>query len=166
VSTLFASGSIDEITQIWWSIRPHPLFGTLEVRICDCQSDIRDTLAIASLVMALAARLAADYDAGKKLDILSVNQVEENFWRAIRYGLDGGFIDYQARREIPAKKAVAALLDFTQPVQADLGLGKYLDRVSNIIDRGNGAQRQIHAYEELGDIAAVHRLVAGWTLPG
>jgi carboxylate-amine ligase len=163
IDTLYTTGSIDEITQIWWSVRPHPLFGTLEVRICDCQSDIRDTLAISALILALTAQLASDYDEGKTLPVLSTNQVEENFWRAIRYGLDGGIIDYSTRREVPTKAAISSLLEYTAPSQTLLGLGPYAHRVADILKYGNGAQRQIRVYKETGDIATVHRQVIDWT---
>ena len=165
VDTLFKAGSIDKITQIWWSVRPHPLFGTLEVRICDCQSDIRDTLAISALIVALVAQLAEDYDQGKQLTVLDSNRVEENFWRAIRYGLDGGLIDFETRREIPTRDAILELLEYTSSQHARLGLQKHMNRIKTIIEDGNGAQRQIRLYEEIGEIEPVHREVVNWTKP-
>ncbi len=165
VGTLFQAGSIDEITQIWWSVRPHPLFGTLEVRVCDCQSDIRDTLALSALVLALVAQLAEDYDEGRKLTVLDSNRVEENFWRAIRYGLDGCLVDFEARREIPTRDAVLGLLEYTASQHSRLGLAAHVSRIESILERGNGAQRQIRLYEESGDIAAVQREVVAWTRP-
>ncbi len=165
VQALFAAGSIDEVTQIWWSVRPHPQFGTLEVRICDCQSNVNDTLAVAALVLATAARLARDYDEGATLPVMSVNQVEENFWRAIRYGLDGGLVDYGRRCEVPTKEAVDSLLEYTRPLHRELGLGRFMDRVADVLERGNGAQRQIRLYRESGDVFEVHRRVAEWTQP-
>ncbi|HDY69668.1 MAG TPA: YbdK family carboxylate-amine ligase [Actinobacteria bacterium] len=165
VETLFACGSIDDVTQIWWSIRPHPLFGTLEIRVCDCQGDIRDTLAISALIMALVAKTAADYDQGKAMCVLNSNQVEENFWRAIRYGLDGNLIDFEACREVPTRQVIESLLSATEPFHGHLGLDAHLDRIADTLSGGNGAQRQIRLYESSGDIHAVHREVVEWAQP-
>lgn len=166
VQTLFNAGSIDEITQIWWSVRPHPLFGTLEVRVCDCQTDVRDTLAISSLIAALVAKLADDYDDGRELPVLDSNRVEENLWRAIRYGLDGSMVDFRVGREISTHDVILALLEDTSYQFSRLGLNDHMRRIEKILADGNGAQRQIRAYEETGDIGAVHRMVVDWTNPG
>lgn len=165
METLFAAGSISEPTQVWWSVRPHPQFGTLEVRICDCQGDVEDTLAIAALIVALVATLAADYDAGRELPVASVNEVEENFWRAIRYGLDGSLVDFRRRREVSTTAAIAGLLELTAEAQARLGLGHYASRVPEIMEAGNGAQRQIRLYEQTGDLAAVFAETVHWCQP-
>lgn len=163
VDTLFATDSISKPTQIWWSIRPHPVFGTLEIRICDSQSNIDDTLAIAALAAALIARLAADYDDSKPLKILNPNYLEENFWRAIRFGLDGSFVDFDSKKEIPAGEAIMSLIEYTAGMHAALGLEKYISRINTILSEGNGAQQQIRLYEETGDIAAVHARVVDWS---
>lgn len=165
VQTLFSSGSIDEITHIWWSVRPHPMFGTLEVRICDCQSDVRDTLAISALIVALVAKLADDYDDGRELPVLDSNRVEENFWRAIRFGMSGNMVDFQQGRELPTRDVILMLLEDTASHSSRLGLNDHLARIERTIKNGNGAQRQISIYEETGDIAAVHRSVVDWTRP-
>lgn len=165
METLFAAGSITEPTQVWWSVRPHPQFGTLEIRICDCQGDVEDTLAIAALTVALAATLAADYDDGRRLPVASVNEVEENFWRAIRYGLDGDLVDFNARREVPTAEAIAGLLELTADAQARLGLEPYTRRVPEILTAGNGAQRQIRLYEQTGDLETVFAETVHWCQP-
>lgn len=155
METLFATDSISEPTQTWWSVRPHPVFGTLEIRICDCQTSIEDTLAIAALTVALVATLAADYDDGRPLEVAGVNQVEENFWRAIRYGLDGKLVDFQKRQEIATRAAIERLLELTGEAQSRLGLEDYMAQIPRILDAGNGAQRQIRLYEQTGDIKTV-----------
>ncbi len=154
VETLMSTNSISEPTQIWWSVRPHPIFGTLEIRICDCQSNIEDTLAVASLTLALVAALADDYDAGRLLPVLGTHEVEENLWRALRYGLDGKLVDFEKKKEVLATDAVRRLANYTAAAQIRLGLEKYTRRVANIIKHGNGAQRQIRIYEKTGDIGA------------
>jgi carboxylate-amine ligase len=166
VETLFAVGSITEPTQIWWSVRPHPVMSTLEIRICDCQSSIDDTLAIAALTVALVARLCADYDAGRALPVLSSNQVEENFWRAIRFGLDGALVDFGEKKEVPAPEALRRLIEYTRPVHGPLALEKYMAGVERILVEGNGAQRQIRLYEKTGDISTVFEEVVKWSQPG
>lgn len=152
MNTLYATGSITEPAQVWWSVRPHPYFGTLEIRICDCQGDVEDTLAIASLILAVAARLATDFDEGRPLAVAAPMQVEENFWNAIRYGLDGDMVDFENRRLVPFRDVILELMESTAAVSQQLGLGRHYDRIGNIIDAGNGAQRQIRLYEESGDI--------------
>lgn len=165
VDTLFITNSISEPTQIWWSLRPHPIFGTLEIRICDCQSNVDDTLAIAALAVALVAKLCADYDGGKPLKVLSPNQIEENLWRAVRFGLDGSLVDFDTRKEIPASAAITALIDYTSDVHSQLGLGKYIGGIPRIISEGNGAQRQIGLYEEYRDLKSLHADVVAWSRP-
>ncbi len=154
VETLMSTNSISEPTQIWWSIRPHPLLGTLEIRICDCQSDVEDTLALASLTVALAAALAADYDAGRLLPVLGTHEIEENLWRALRYGLDGKLVDFKTKREVAATDAAKRLIDYSAAAQVSLGLEKYIRRAAGILKHGNGAQQQIRDFERTGDIAA------------
>ena len=157
VETLFATNCISEPTEIWWSIRPHPLMGTLEVRICDCQGDVRDTMAVAALTLAMVAQLAADYDEGRRLPVLTTHEVEENFWRAIRHGLDGRLVDFNTRRELPAGDAIREIIDYSTGAQERLGLGRHMAQVENLLKNGNGALRQIRAYEASGDITAAFR---------
>lgn len=163
VDSLFATGSINAPTQIWWSIRPHPIFGTLEIRICDSQCYVEDTLAIAALAVALVARLASEFDEGRRMEVLNPNCLEENFWRAIRHGLDGSFVDFGTGKEVSAKEAVLSLIDYTGEVHKPLGLGKHIERLGHILSEGNGAQRQIRLFEKTGDIAAVHAEAVQWS---
>jgi len=155
IDTLFVTNSISEPTQVWWSLRPHPLFGTLEIRICDSQSDIRDTLAISALVVSLVARLSADFDEGRALVVLNTREVDENIWRAARYGLAGNLADFNKRKEIPVTDIIRALVEFTGDMQEKLGIESYVSRIAEILDEGNGAQKQIRLFEEKGDVAAV-----------
>ncbi|RJQ42857.1 MAG: YbdK family carboxylate-amine ligase [Gaiellales bacterium] len=165
MSTLFSTGSVTEPTQVWWSVRPHPYFGTLEIRICDCQSNVEDTLAVSALILAVTAMLAGEYDDGRELPVANTMQVEENFWNAIRFGLDAEMIDFGLRQRIPVKEAIVRLTDRVSTHAKRLGLGEHMERIRQIITVGNGAQRQIRMYQETGDILEVFTQAVSWCQP-
>jgi carboxylate-amine ligase len=142
VEFLFRTNSIVEHTQIWWSIRPHLGFGTVEVRIMDAQSRSDESTALAALATACVAQAALDYDAGVRPEHVPNRLIEENFWRAIRYGLDGSLIDLASGEEVAAVAATERLLSWTEPARDALGLDGYLDGLSSALATGNGAQRQ------------------------
>jgi carboxylate-amine ligase len=132
---LIRTDSIREYTQVWWSVRPHFAFGTVEVRICDAQSTARESDGVAALIAACVLQAARDHDEGVPDPGHPRRLLEENLWRAVRYGLDGRMIDFEARAEYPSAAAVDRLLAWTEPVRAEHGLEVVLP------DR-NGAQRQ------------------------
>lgn len=138
VDLLVATRSIVEHTQLWWSVRPHHAFGTVEVRICDAQSDARDSTALAALVVACVAQAAIDHEDGVPFDDPPPRMVEENMWRAIRHGLDGHMIDLARREEVPSAAIGDRLLAWTEPARTALGLDVTLPSE-------NGAQRQRRA---------------------
>jgi len=156
VNLLERTGSIVESTQIWWSVRPHHSFGTLEVRIADGQHEMADALAVAALELACIARFCADYDNGVPLPGHPGRLIEENMWRAIRSGLDGRMIDLDRGIDRPTTTAIEELLAATSPVHDALGLAPFLARIPVILVEGNGAIRQLRRFEELGDARAVH----------
>ena len=156
VELLESTGSIVESTQIWWSVRPHHTFGTVEVRICDGQTDMLLALGIAALMLACIATLAAEYDAGRALPVHARGLIEENIWRAQRHGLEGRLIDLDRGRERPATQALERLLEWTAPVHEPLGLTPFLQAVPRALAHGNGAMRQLARLAELGDVRAVH----------
>ena len=129
------TNSIVEYTQVWWSVRPHVGFGTVEVRICDAQMTAAESEAVAALIVACVAQAARDDDEGVPLAVAAPRLIEENLWRAIRYGLDGRLIDLGREEEYPAAEAVSRLLEWTAPVRAELGIDPVLPEL-------NGAQRQ------------------------
>jgi carboxylate-amine ligase len=135
VEFLVRTNSIVEHTQLWWSVRPHHSFGTVEVRICDAQSSGDTSTALAGLIVSCVAQSALDYDDGVQLESPSRRLVEENFWRAIRHGLDGRLIDLERGEEFPAPVAADRLLAWTAPARAALGIDPALPTQ-------NGAQRQ------------------------
>ena len=138
VDLLVRTGSIVEPTQLWWSVRPHHSFGTVEVRICDAQSGADDSTALTGLLVACVAQAAIDYDEGAPFADAPRRLIEENFWRAIRYGLDGKLIDLERGEEFPAAALPDRLLAWTAPGRAALGINASLPR-------DNGAQRQRRA---------------------
>jgi glutamate---cysteine ligase / carboxylate-amine ligase len=129
------TSSIVEFTQVWWSVRPHFSFGTVEVRICDAQATARESDALAALMTACIAQAVRDVDEGVPFTDLPPRLIEENMWRAIRYGLDGRLLDLRRGEEYPARAAIERLLAWTAPVRAELG-------IEPAFPERNGAQRQ------------------------
>jgi carboxylate-amine ligase len=141
VEFLMRTRSIVEATQLWWSVRPHHAFGTVEVRICDAQSRADDSTALAGLIVACVAQAAIDHDDGVDHDPPPRRFVEENFWRAIRHGLDGKLIDLERAEEFPAAALPDRLLAWTAPARVALG-------IDGVPADENGAQRQRRALAE------------------
>jgi glutamate---cysteine ligase / carboxylate-amine ligase len=135
IAFLIATGSIVEYTQVWWSIRPHLSFGTVEVRICDAQSTASEAEGLSGLIVASVLQALRDHDERVPFADPPRRMVEENFWRAIRYGLDGTLIDLDRGEEFPAAAAAERLLQWTAPVRAEFALEPVLPAL-------NGAQRQ------------------------
>jgi carboxylate-amine ligase len=136
VELLVRTRSIVEYTQVWWSVRPHLSFGTVEVRICDAQPTAAESEALAGLIVACVLQAARDEDEGVPTADLPGRLVEENMWRAIRHGMDGRLIDLAAGREVDARAAVEGLLAWTAPVRDEHGLGE------PAFPERNSAQRQ------------------------
>jgi glutamate---cysteine ligase / carboxylate-amine ligase len=147
VAFLFATNSIVEHTQLWWSVRSHFGFGTVEVRIMDAQTRADESTALAALATACVAQAAIDYDAGLRPEAVPSRLIEENTWRAIRYGLSGRLIDLAAGEEIPATAAVERLLEWTAPAREAARLDPHLDGLHRALDAGNGAERQWRRHE-------------------
>jgi carboxylate-amine ligase len=139
--------SIREHTEIWWTIRPHQSFGTVEIRACDALPDVNESLALCALQVALAARFARMYDQGEQLPVYEHRFLEENVWRSIRWGLDWELIDYAARRSVPAADRVRALVEMCGPEIDALGLAPYLQPLERILAEGDNATRYIRRME-------------------
>ena len=144
VRFLYATRSIDEHTQLWWSVRPHLAFPTVEVRICDAQPDLVEAQALAALMHALAARFARAIDEGEPLPDLPNRLLEENMWRAIRYGLTDGLIDFARGEVVPARSRIEALIEWVLPVAEEIGAAPYL-----AVPEANPSERQYARLEEL-----------------
>ncbi len=137
VRFLYDTGSIDEHTQIWWSVRPHLAYPTVEIRICDAQPDLAEAQSLAALIYTLAARLARAHDEGEPIELLPRRLIEENLWRAIRHGLDGDFIDLATGDVRPTRTHLERLVDWVSPVADELGTTSLL-----AIPTANAAERQ------------------------
>ena len=145
VRFLYDTGSIDEHTQLWWSVRPHLAFPTVEVRICDAQPDLAEAQSLAALIASLGARFARAVDDGEALPNLPHRLIEENMWRAVRYGLTGGLIDFARGEAVPARARIESLIEWVEPVAAEIGAASYLG-----VPERNSAERQYARLEELG----------------
>ncbi len=143
VRTLYETGSIDEHTQLWWSVRPHLAFPTVEIRICDAQPRVGEAQSLMALAYALTARIARAVDEGEPLPEHSHRMIEENVWRAIRHGLSGELIDLATLRVRTARAAIEELIEWVQPVAEELGIASYL-----AVPAQNAAERQIARTEE------------------
>jgi carboxylate-amine ligase len=143
VRLLYDTGSIDEHTQMWWSIRPHLAFPTVEIRICDAQPDLGEARSLAALSYALAVRTARALDEGEPLPLPPHRLIEENFWRAIRHGLVGDFIDLETGELVDKRKRIEQLIEWVQPVADEIGAAPFL-----AVPAANAAERQIALYEQ------------------
>jgi glutamate---cysteine ligase / carboxylate-amine ligase len=143
VRFLYETGSVTEHTQLWWSVRPHLAFPTVEIRICDGQPELAEAQSLAAFAVALAARIARAHDEGEPLPDLPHRLIEENTWRAIRWGLSGELIDFALGESVPARARLESLLEWVSPVAAETGTAPYL-----ALPERNAAERQIARFEE------------------
>ena len=142
VRFLYDTGSITEHTQIWWSVRPHLAFPTIEIRVADGQPELAEAQSLAAFAAALTARVARAYDEGEPVEPLPHRLIEENFWRAIRWGLGGELIDFERGESIPARQRIEELIGWLQPVADEIGALPYL-----AVPERNAAERQIERAE-------------------
>jgi glutamate---cysteine ligase / carboxylate-amine ligase len=143
VAFLYRTGSITEHTQIWWSVRPHLAYPTIEIRIADAQPDLVEAQSLAAFCYSLAVRCARAHDEGEPLPSLPNRFLEENMWRAIRYGLSGELLDFGRGESVPARTRIEQLLDWVSPIADEVGAAPFL----NVPER-NAAERQIARFEE------------------
>jgi len=156
VDTMVRTGCIDDGKRIWWDIRPHPYFSTLEFRICDMQTTVEETLTLAALMQAIVAKLYRLRERNLGFRQYHRSLLMENRWRAMRHGLDGRLIDFGKEQEVPIGTLIDELLSFVDEVVDDLGSRSHIEHVHTMMARGNGAQRQLAAYERSGgDLRAV-----------
>ena len=146
---LVATDSIVEATQVWWSIRPHLVFGTVEVRICDAQMTAGESEALAGLVVACVLQAARDEDEGRPMPDLPPRLVEENLWRAIRWGSEGEMIDFSRSAAIPTREAISQLQEWTGPLRGELG-------IETALPERTGARRQLDDLESGRSLADVY----------
>src|SRR6267142_192311 len=155
VELLVNTGCIDNGRKIWWDLRPHPLFPTLEFRICDIPTRVDDTVAIAALFQAIVAKLTKLIEKNLGFRLYRRMLIQENKWRAVRWGLDGKMIDFGKQKEVPTRDLVLELLEFVDDVLDDLGSRKEIEHIHTILERGTSAEEQLRVYGETNDLKAV-----------
>jgi carboxylate-amine ligase len=160
VELLVRTGCIDNGKKIYWDVRPHPFFPTLEFRICDIPTRVDDTIAIAALFQAMVAKVNKLLDQNLTFRLHHKMLIEENKWRALRYGLDGKMIDFGKRIEVPVRDLIRELLVFVDDVLDDLRSRKEIRHIQTILNRGTSSDDQLRVWRETGDInAVVDRLI-------
>lgn len=159
IKLLIRTGCIDNGKKIWWDIRPHPFFPTLEIRICDLPMRVDETVALAALCQAIAAKLFSLYEKNMSFRVYRRSLIMENKWRAVRYGLDGKLIDFGRQRELPARELICELLQFVDDVLDELGIRREVEYVYNILEMGTGADRQLKVWRETGSLHEVVRYI-------
>jgi carboxylate-amine ligase len=157
LQTLIDLRCIDSGKKIWWDLRPHPHFGTLEFRVCDVPTSPRVTICLAALCQAIIVKLFRLRRSNLGFRIYARSLVEENKWRAARYGLDGNLIDFGKRREVPMRELAVELLEFIDDVVDDLGSRPAVEYVRTIVENGTSADKQLDVYRRTGDLREVVR---------
>jgi glutamate---cysteine ligase / carboxylate-amine ligase len=146
---------IEDYTWQWYDVRPHPKFGTVEIRVMDSQTHVEHTLGLAALVQGLVKELAEHFDAGKTLSRYPFEMLDENKWLAARHGLDGELVDLPQLDRVPARELASRLLDRMKEHCQDLGSLAELEAIEDLLEHGNGASRQVVVYEANHDLREV-----------
>src|SRR5881397_2735170 len=149
------SGVMEDYTYLWYDVRPHPNFGTVEIRACDAQTHVEHTIALTALIQAMVKELAEHYDAGKQLSDYPWEMLDENKWLASRHGLDGELVDLPSSDRVTTKALARRLLDRLREHAQDLGSADALDGIEDLLVHGNGATRQVVVYEANHDLREV-----------
>ena len=155
IKLLIKTNCIDNAKKIWWDIRPHPFFNTIEFRVCDIPMRADETIALAALIQATVAKLYKLYTANQGFRLYRRALIMENKWRAARYGLDGKLIDFGKQKEVPARDLVREYLEFVDDVVDELDSREELEYIHKILETGSGADRQLRVFEETGDLKKV-----------
>jgi glutamate---cysteine ligase / carboxylate-amine ligase len=165
IEFMVSSKAIGDYTYLWYDVRPHPNFGTVEVRVMDSQTRVEHTLALAALVQAMVKELAEHYEAGKRLSRYPYEMLDENKWLAARHGLDGQLVDLPRTARVPVVDLARRVMDRLRPHAEELGSAYELDGLEDIIENGNGASRQTVVYEANHDLREVVREILDATVP-
>jgi carboxylate-amine ligase len=155
LSLLVKLNSIDSGKKIWWDVRPHPTFGTLEFRMCDVATKVEEAVAIAALTQAIVVKLHRLYTGNMSFRVYRRALIEENKWRAARYGIEGKLIDFGKEAEVPMRDLAVELLSFVDDVVDELGSRSAVEYVHTILNEGTSAERQLRVYQQTGDLRAV-----------
>jgi len=155
LNLLVKTNCIDNAKKIWWDIRVHPFFPTIEVRICDIPMTVDETVAIAALIQAITAKLYKLREDNLNFITYKKSLINENKWRASRYGIDGKMIDFGKEMEVDTSNLIMEMLDFVDDVVDDLGSRHELEFIPKILEKGTGAERQLKVFEETQDLKKV-----------
>jgi carboxylate-amine ligase len=155
VGFMIESGAIEDYTYLWYDVRPHPNFGTVEIRVMDGQTRLEHTLALAALVQAMVKELAEHFDSGEPLSKYPYEMLDENKWLAARHGLDGDLVDLPSKDRVATKELVRRVVDRVRGHAEELGSADDLAGIDDLLQRGNGAARQIVVYEANHDLREV-----------
>jgi len=155
IKLLIKTNCIDNAKKIWWDIRPHPFFNTIEFRVCDIPMRADETIALAALIQATVAKLYKLYTANQGFRLYRRALIMENKWRAARYGLGGKLIDFGKQTEVPARDLVLEYLEFIDDVVDELDSREELSYIHKIMEGGSGADRQLRVFQETGDLKKV-----------
>ncbi len=166
LNLLIKTNCIDNAKKIWWDIRVHPFFPTVEIRICDIPMTIDETIAIAALIQAITAKLYKLREDNLSFISYKKSLINENKWRASRYGLDGKLIDFGKEMEVDTRSLIMEMLDFVDDVVDDLGSRHELEYINQILEMGTGADRQLKVYEETKSLEKVVEYIVEQTTEG
>ena len=155
INLLIKTNCIDNAKKIWWDIRPHAFFSTLEFRICDIPMRVDETVALAALIQATVAKLYKLYAMNQGFRLYRRILIMENKWRASRYGLDGKLIDFGKQEEVPVRDLILEYLAFVDDVVDELDSREELNYIYRILEMGSGADRQLKVFQETGDLKKV-----------
>jgi carboxylate-amine ligase len=166
VNLLVKLHCIDDGKKIWWDVRPHPTFGTLEFRMCDVTTRVEEAVAIAALTQAIVVKLYKLYKSNQSWRLYRRALIEENKWRAARYGIEGKLIDFGKEEEVPMRSLIPELLELVDDVLDELGSRSAVEYVHTILNEGTSAERQLRVYQQTGDLKAVVRHLVAETRAG
>jgi carboxylate-amine ligase len=166
IETLIRTNSIEDATRIWWDIRPHPKFPTIEFRVTDICTKVDEAICLASLIQAIVAKLIKLREANQTFRRYRHHLIEENKWRAVRYGIHGKLIDFGKKEEVPVSNLIHELLEFIDDVVDDLGVRRDVEYAHTILRHGTSADRQLAVWKKTGDLKAVVDLLIEETLEG
>src|SRR3954449_916537 len=165
IGFMVESGVMEDYTYLWYDVRPHPNFGTVEIRACDAQTRVEHTLALTALIQAMVKELAEHYDSGGRLTDYPWEMLDENKWLASRHGMDGELVDLPANQRVATKELARRLLDRLREHAQDLGSADALEGIEDLLAHGNGASRQVVVYEANHDLREVMAEIVAATLP-
>jgi glutamate---cysteine ligase / carboxylate-amine ligase len=166
VEFMVEAKAVDDYTYFWWDVRPHPNLGTVEVRVCDAQTRLEHTIALAALVQSMCKELAEHYEAGYELSAYPPELLEENKWLAARYGIEGELVDLPQSSRVAARDLGRRLLERLRSHARELGCERELEGIEDMIESGTGAQRQLAVWRGDRDLRTLVRKIVEATARG